>query len=170
MNFYKQALILTMSLISTASFAEDKSRDFYLGLKAGSFLIDVSGVDNTSTFGVQVGVDFRNNWSIEAEYNSGSSDLSGGVDLDFSSMAMYGTYRSEGPGYFLGKIGIVKVDFEVSKGNSTFDADDADSDDSGLSYGFGGGYNFNKQFGVEAEYTLVDADVSLIAVTARFMF
>jgi len=80
-------------------------------------------------------------------------------------MALYGTFRSQGAGYFLGKIGILKEDLEASVSGISIDADDT-----GLSYGFGAGYNFNKQIGVEAEYTIVEEDVSLIAATVRFMF
>jgi len=164
MNFFKKALVLSMSLISSVSFAETQVHEGgYVGLKAGMFMLDLSGVDDPTLIGFQGGYSFGNNWSIELEYGTGSTDVKS-VDIDVSSMGLYGIYRSEGQAYFLGKIGVAKNEIEISGGLS------GEADDTGLAYGLGGGYNFNQQFGIEAEYNIVDSDISVFAVTGRYMF
>jgi opacity protein-like surface antigen len=165
MNFCKKALVLSASLMGSVAFADEASKEasnggFYLGLKAGSLMIDVSGIDNATMLGFQAGYDMGNKWSLEFEYTAGEAEA-GSIDIDATNMAAYATFRSEGQGYFLGKVGLLKEELE-GRGFS--------ESESGLSYGFGGGFNANKQFAIEAEYTIVEADASLIAVTGRMKF
>ena len=80
-------------------------------------------------------------------------------------MAIYGTFRSEGRAYFLAKAGLVKEEIEISGGGSSVSVDDT-----GMSYGIGGGFKLSDKIAIEAEYTLVEEDVSYVGATARFLF
>jgi len=161
MNFCKKVLILSVSLMSSVVFADETSqKGFYLGLKAGSLMIDVSGIDNATMIGFQAGYDMGNNLSVEFEYMSGETEA-GSTDIDATNTAVYATYRSAGQGYFLGKVGFLKEEL---------DGGGVSESDTGLSYGLGGGFNVNKKFAIEAEYTIVEEDADLFAVTARMKF
>ena len=162
MSFCKKALILSVSLMSSAAFADEASQEgFYLGLKAGSLIIDVSGIDNATMLGFQAGYDMGNNWSVEFEYTAGEAEA-GSTDVDATNTAVYTTYRSAYVrGYFLGKVGFLKEEL---------DGGGVSESDTGLSYGLGSGFNVNKQFAIEAEYTIVEEDADLFAVTARMKF
>ena len=134
-------------------------------LISGAYTISLDHSKNHNlSFGFQGGYSFGNDWSMELEYNTGSEEV-GSADLDVTSMGLYGVYRSAGQAYFLGKIGMAKNEVEISGGGFS-----AKEDETGLAYGLGGGYNIDKQFGIEAEYNIVDSDISIFAVTGRFMF
>ena len=107
-------------------------------------------------------------FSVEFEYLSTSLDvevststMSGSDSLDVDTMAIYGAYRSPGDFYFLGKIGVLSEDVS-GPGES--------ASDTGLSYGIGGGATINEMFSVEAEYTILEDDISFFGVTGRYHF
>jgi opacity protein-like surface antigen len=161
-------LASTLILGSTAMTAQAAEPHLYAGLKAGSFLVDMNGADDPMPFGLQLGYDFGRGLSAEFEYNTGSSDikiLGSDVDMDVTTMAIYAAFRTPGKGYFLAKLGLISEEVELSAaGNSISE------DDTGMSYGLGGGYNFGEKFALEGEYTIIEEDVDYIGVTARFKF
>src|SRR5690606_38216098 len=76
---------------------------------------------------------------------------------DVDSTAVYGTYRSAGDMYLLGKIGVASLD---GFGES----------DTGLSFGLGAGIATGSGIAIEAEYTVLDSDVSFFVLTGKINF
>lgn len=158
MSIAKKLLgVAVLGALSTGALAQEE------GITLGAKLaFDVSvdtdfGDFDGDGFGINAGYGFGNGVSAEIEFISGEID---DVDADFDLMAIYGTYRSNGDAYFLGKLGYADGELETL-------------DDTGLSYGIGGGYRFNEQFSVEGEYTMFDfddIDADMIAIGARYHF
>jgi len=152
MNLFKMVMVLSMLLMSTLASSADLLRNgFYLGLKAGSLLVDESS-DNASMLGFQAGVGLDRILSLEFDYTMGDSN-----DVDISNTALYAVYRSEGEGYFIAKVGYLKEEL-------------GDESDTGVSYGFGGGFNVYEEYDLEAEYTYAGEDTKLLALTVRMRF
>jgi len=166
MKFMKQAAVLALSLSTLSGVVHAGDEHFYAGIKAGAFMVDVQGVDDATPFGLQLGYDFGENVSVEFEYNTGEADLGEFAEMDITTMAIYATYRSEGNAYVLAKMGLLKEELEVSQ----FGHLSEDADESGLSYGLGGGFKLGNKLALEAEYTIVETDVSYLGVTARALF
>lgn len=162
-------LASALVLVSTAMTAQAAEPHLYAGLKAGSFLVDLDGADDPMPFGIQLGYDFGRGLSAEFEYNTGSSDVNlggGDVDMDVTTMAIYAAFRTPGKGYFLAKLGLISEEVELSATG----IGSISEDDTGMSYGVGGGYNFGDKFALEGEYTIIEEDIDYIGVTARFKF
>lgn len=154
----KSILVAALGLFSFGAMAGEPG--VVAGLKLGKTMIDVDGLDDGSAKGVTLGYDFGNSWSLELDVVQGEFDYDGGSgDVDWT--AIYGVYRSEGKAYFLAKIGALKE--EVS-------AEGSSESDSGASYGLGGGFRINDNFSIEAEYTIIEADVNFFGLGARFKF
>lgn len=142
------------------------SESAYLGAKFGVFNLDFPEATNPIPLGFQIGYHFNGGLSLELEYLSGDGDVevSGtDVDVDVTTVGLYGTYRSEDPFYWLVKMGVLREEVEASVGRIALDADDT-----GLSLGGGAGYRFSQRVSVEAEYTIIEADVDYIGATLRF--
>ncbi len=168
MNIIKKAALVALSVSALSSVVQADEGQMYIGVKAGSFLVDLDGADDPEPFGVQLGYDFGQNLSLEFEYNTGSADYTGfgsTVDMDLTTMAIYATFRSEGQGYFLTKIGFLKEELELSNASAS-----ENIDDTGLSYGIGGGFKLGDQFALEAEYTIIEQDVDYFGLTGRVLF
>ena len=141
---------------------------FYLGLKSGVMDIDVKGYDTNTPVGVLAGYTFANNFAIEAEYNKVDINFSAlGVkaDGDFSTMAIYGAYRSEGDLYGKLKVGYLSDDVSLTASGIT-----AKAEDDGFSAGVGAGYRFGGNFSVEAEYTVIEKDVNYFSLGLNYYF
>jgi len=168
MNVFTKVALVALSVSAFSCVAQADEGQMYVGIKAGSFMVDLDGADDPTPFGVQLGYDFGQNLSLEFEYNTGSADysvLGTTVDMDVTTMAAYGTFRSEGKGYFLVKLGLIKEEIEASTSLIS-----VSEDDTGLSYGFGGGIRLADKFALEAEYTIVEQDVDYLGLTARVLF
>jgi hypothetical protein len=155
----KMFLFMALSILSLGVYAQEEG--FSIGPKL-AVEVDIDDVGDGDAIGVNLGYGFGNGWSIELDILTG--DVDAGVDVDVDTKAVYGVYRSSGEGYFLGKIGYADGEASVTG----FSADDT-----GLSYGFGGGYRFTDSFSLEGEYTVFDFDDiegNIIAATARFHF
>ena len=167
------AALLFTGVLSTSVMAASEP-GFYLGGSFGTASIDAEYFEDPSVAGLTIGYDFGNNWSMEFQ------TLSGEADLDFSSStlsgehtldttALYGVWRSEGDLYFKGKVGFLKetIDTTVSSGSLS---SSSSTDDSGLSYGIGAGYRITDNVIVEAEYTIIEADVSALTLGLAYKF
>lgn len=169
MKNFSPALLAGTLILGTAAMSSHAAEPhLYAGVKAGSFLVDVDNADDPKSFGFQLGYDFGRGLSVEIEYNSGSSDveiLGNTVDMDVTTKAIYAAFRTPGKGYFLAKIGIISEEVELSGAGVT-----VSEDDSGMSYGLGGGYNFGEKFALEAEYTIIEEDIDYVGINARFKF
>ncbi len=124
--------------------------DFSAGIKVGS--MDFDGAGSDTAMGIQLG--YRATPRVAAELELLKTEI-GRIDVD--SMAVYGTYRSSGDLYFLGKIGIASLD-------------GAGDSETGISYGLGGGIAVGNNLSFEAEYTVLDSDVSFFGVTGKITF
>jgi len=152
MNLFKMAIVLSLLSMSTVAFSADLLRNgFYFGFQVGSLLID-EGDDSASMLGFQAGVGIDRILSLEFDYTIGEADT-----VEITNTALYAVYRSEGEGYFIGKLGYLKEEL-------------GSKNDSGVSYGFGGGFNVYKEFDLEAEYTFAGEDTKLLAATVRMRF
>jgi len=165
MKKYLSVALVLASMASAPVFAESDRNGVYLGVKTGSLDVDVSGFDFDAPLGFFVGYE-QGAWGVELEVVSASGDLSLdgfgstlNVGVDFDSLGIYGVYRAEGPVYVKLKGGFLRE--EISGGTSI--VGDFSESDSGLSLGIGVGARVSN-FSVEAEYTLVEADINLFSV------
>lgn len=169
----KKALVLSVSLLAMNAFAETYSTEgkVYAGLKAGKFLVDVSGADDPLAYGFQVGYGLSNSVAAELSYLTGDGDLTdyGVGELDISSIAITAAFRTEGPLYLLAKVGLLHEKVKAS-GFGFYGYSSANESDTGLTLGLGGGYRVSKQFGLEAEYSIIESDVSFIGLSANVYF
>lgn len=124
--------------------------DFSAGIKFGN--MDIDGGDDETALGIQLG--YRATSRISAELEIMQAEF-GNRDVD--STAVYGTYRSAGDMYLLGKIGVASLD---GFGES----------DTGLSFGLGAGIATGSGIAIEAEYTVLDSDVSFFGLTGKINF
>ena len=160
--------IALLSSVSTLSLAEsDTANRVHAGVKLGGAISGLDDFDNGNAFGFQLGFNFNNNFSAEFEYTKSNLDGPFDVELDTSSFGVYGTYRSSGQVYFLGKVGF--IDLDITFESEQFSTSVSESE-TGLSYGIGGGYKITDSLGVEAEYTILDADLSTLGIVARYTF
>ncbi|WP_199508079.1 MULTISPECIES: porin family protein [unclassified Psychrobacter] len=163
--------LMTVGAQAAVSYGNGYTGQPYVGAKIGQFDNDVSGDDPTA-YGVVAGYNFDPNFGMEAEYvGSDDADLDAGGDYDTKTYGAYGTYRYAFPNtnaYAKGKLGIAKTELEAD-----FDNGNRDSvSDTGIAGGIGLGYNVNPNFGVEAEYSMMDsdADTKLMTVGANLKF
>ena len=166
--------LLTVGAQAATSQSNGYTGQPYVGVKVGQFDLDVDNADDPTAYGVYGGYNFDQNFGVEAEYvGSDDADYRNG-DLDAKTYGAYGTARYQFPNtglYAKGKLGVAKTEVEgdytvgpvkVSKSSS----------DTGLAGGVGLGYSVNPNFGVEAEYSMMDSDVDakLLTVGAQLKF
>ncbi len=149
---------------TTAASAEDNP--VYFGIKAGVMKADVDGFDTSNNFGLLLGFDVYRDvagaFSIEGEYTRKLSkgNVSGGGDWKIETLAAYGAYRTAGDLYLKAKVGYLREDVSVSGVGNT----SVSGTDSGVSYGAGVGYRFNRKTGLELEYTIIEGDISFLSL------
>ena len=144
---------------------------FYLGLKVGSMMVDVSEFEDADSVGLVAGYKIYDNASgsvaIEGEYtNSSSADINGiPGKWDIDTLAVYLAYRSSGDLYFKGKIGYLDEDISASAFGTSISGSD-----SGLSVGVGGGWKIGTKSALELEYTMIEEDVNFLSLGVNFSF
>lgn len=145
----------------------------YIGAKVGQFNLDVDGADDPTAYGIYGGYNFDPNFGIEVEYvGSDDADYYNFGEIDAKTYGAYGTYRYAFPNtglYAKGKLGVAKTELEASVNAAGVRVSES-ADDTGIAGGIGLGYSVNPDFGVEAEYALVDSDVDLITIGAQLKF
>lgn len=160
--------MLAMATLSTNA----KAQGIYAGVKAGKALItafdDFPSLSNKEgpAFGFNLGYEFTETLSVELEYVKGDSKITGGIrdaTLDISTFAAYGTFRSYGDLYFLGRIGIVSYKLGSNISNII-----PDSTDTGLTLGGGIGYRVLPNLSIELDYTIVEADTNWLLLSAKY--
>lgn len=156
------AIVLFSFMTSQASAASDASGGHF-GIKTGAIDVDLSGFDVDTPIGFVfgranggLGMDFEFNYakvtlsrfSYYPSYNTQKTSET------FSSIALYGVFRSEGEVYFKAKGGLLgeKVGSES---------------DAGISVGAGFGVRSKKMI-FETEYTVLDADANFISIGVYF--
>jgi len=163
------SLALAVAATASVSQAADE-RDWYVGAKLGWMSSSDSDFDESMNLGLVAGLHlpgielpFEANVAVEGEYSTSISDgdweegsLEGEWDID--TFAVYGVVRTDGDIYFKGKGGIIYEDISVSGDVS----DSASSTD--LSFGLGAGWKLNDKLSLEAEFTLIEEDVSFFSI------
>lgn len=167
--------ILLASAIAMAAcgsvYAQDQG--VYVGVKGGSFQVDIENASDPTGGGFLLGYNFGKGPAIEFERNSsGSISFSGGQNFYYGSAeiettALYFAYRSEGTVFFKVRAGLLKEDVTV---NSSYSGNDFGESDTGLSVGGGVGVNMGNIAQLEAEYTIIEQDVSLLSVGFNLRF
>jgi outer membrane immunogenic protein len=180
-SFMKKSFLATALLALTSSTAFAADPGVTAGVKFGRLLVDVAEYPITlsdgSTKGFTLGYDFGNTFSLDLELLQGEIEATADVynyygsyskisaDMDIDTTALYGTYRSEGPAYFLAKLGLLQEKLSVNALGVNLS-----ESDSGLSAGIGGGFRFNDNIGIELEYTIIEQDINLLGLGLRAKF
>lgn len=166
--------------LSGHSLAADMS-NFSIGVKGGSTIFDDDELEvddselktsGNAAFGLNLGYEFAPGWTAELQFVSSSVEFAGvntgrSIDLDIRTAAGYAAYRSSGPLYFIGRIGLVSMTRSIDDVRDNIALEDSES---GLSFGFGGGYRLSPNLGLELDYTIVAADTDWLLVSARYSF
>lgn len=147
----------------------------YVGVKAGQFDVDVDKVktDKATAYGVFGGYQFDPNWGVEAEFvgsDKADATFANGTkgEFDEKTYGLYGTYTynfATAPVYAKGKLGIAKTEVEAKANGQT-----TKTDDTGLAYGVGLGYQATQAIALEAEYARPESDTGLWTIGAKFKF
>lgn len=160
------ALLLSLCL-TTPALAETET-GFYLGLTAGSDQIDVEGVDDASGGGLLAGWRFNKNLALEFAGHASEAnvdDILLGCTFEIDTAALYFAGRSSGQFYAKGRIGALKETI-TPRDACAFTPEVTES---GLSAGVGGGIRLGKA-AFELEYTMVEADVNRLSLSALYNF
>lgn len=162
--------VLTMAM-SGAAFAQGP----YVGAKIASMNPDDSGgvsYDNALNAGIVLGYEFVPEYGlgVEAEFTTTVSDgdfsylgLSGNWDIDTS--AIYAVSRMGDQFYLKVKAGYLHEDV-----SATALGQSASGNDSGFSWGLGGGYKFTQNISAEVEWTKVDSDIDAWSAGLNYSF
>ena len=132
----------------------------YFGVKAGYMDADAPGHKEALNLGGLFGYRFfeepHGSGAIEGEATITvvDGDKNAGGDWDINTTAIYFAYRTAGEVYLKGKAGFLQQNI-----GGTSDV----PDDTGLSFGFGVGWQATHKAGIEAEYTVLD-DVDFISI------
>lgn len=149
----------------------------YVGVKVGQADYDLNRAntktDKPTVYGVYGGYQFDQNFGVEAEYLGGDgADVTVGNvkagELDTKTYGLYGTYKynfATTPVYAKAKLGIAKTEVEAKIATTT-----VKSDDTGLAYGVGLGFQATPAIALEAEYAKPESDTNLWTVGANFKF
>jgi outer membrane immunogenic protein len=150
------------ALMAGMAFAPAAMADMYFGVNAGKMMIDLDGFDDPTNAGVLIG----NEWGlvagdlgVEAEFTTSIDDGSfWGNDVNVNTQAVYGAFRTAGPVYVIGKVGLLREEVEIGSISET---------DTGMSAGVGVGFSVGLAQ-LELQYTVVEEDISYLSVGVRF--
>jgi Outer membrane protein beta-barrel domain len=156
----KLASIFIILCFSNLSIADDMGLTFGIGTSVN--YIDHDNVDDDKSMGIglTLGYDLKYGFAIEAKVTESDWAIDESTGM-IKTKAIYGVYRSQGDFYFLAKLGVLKE--KVSLGAFT-------EEDTGVSYGFGGGFRVTDNFSLEAEYLVVEENINALAFGARAKF
>ncbi len=132
------------------------AEDIYFGVKAGPMLIDLSGFDNSTNVGFNIGFPIiQDRFTIEGEITTAVSKGDAefiGDEWDVLTLAGYAVYRTRSKTYFKGKAGLLYEDVSISGG---FFGNGASFTDTGLSPGAGVGHKLQSGHKIELELTII---------------
>lgn len=166
--------LLTVSAQAATTYSNGYTGQPYVGAKVGQFDLDINNADDPTAYGVYGGYNFDPMFGVEAEFvGSDDADYRNG-ELDAKTYGAYGTARYQFPNtglYAKGKLGVAKTEVE---GNYTVGSTRVpkSASDTGIAGGVGLGYSVNPDFGIEAEYAMMDSEVDakLMTVGAHLKF
>jgi len=134
----------------------------YAGGKLGLMMLDVSNSDDAINLGGVLGATINQSeigsLALEGEltFTVVDGEIADVVDWSVTTLAGYGVYRSNGPLYFKGKLGLAYWDADV---DGFYSLDDID-----LSLGLGGGYRVSDKTAFELEYTIIESDIDFLSL------
>ena len=162
----KIAIFGIVAALGSANVALAANSPFEFGVKGGLMMNDVSGFDSAMNAGVVVGYPINDAVTVEGEFTTslsdGGTDISG-VNWSVQTLAVYGVFKSKGDTYFKGKLGYLNESVSIDTGYGF----SVGGDDSGLSYGIGGGMKLGSG-SLEVEYTIIEADVNFLSIGYKF--
>lgn len=158
----KKALPIALTLaclFSGQAFAAAGDNGIHLGIKTGVMDVDVAGFDIDTPLGIVFGFE-QGSYGVEAELTFADGELElfgfGSASFDFDTLAIYGVFRSQGEVFYKLKAGFLREDIDGAT-------------DSGLSVGVGFGARIDS-VSLEAEYTIIEEDVSFLSVGGNIHF
>lgn len=147
-------LFSVLFMISASTTFAEGDGHVYFGLKTGFFSGDITNADIDPPLGFVVGIG-QPRFSIELEILQSELEIEGlynrSSSHDFNTFALYGAYRSEGEIYFKSRLGVLREEIE-------------NVEDTGLTFGIGGGVEASDAVLLEVEYTIIEADAKLLSV------
>lgn len=170
MKYYVRSLLAVLLLCYSSA----KAAGFYLGASTGIMDANIGGFDDAVNAGVLAGYDVYTKEifavSLEAEFTTTVSD--GDVefhgsrgDWDIDTQAAYIAARLGQRAYLKVRYGVVRNDVSVKVAGFN----SSESDTSG-SWGGALGWMFTDHWGVQADGTLVDSDVTYWNLGVKYQF
>lgn len=154
MSLLKPCFIVLLIIVSSDTWARPAG-NFYGGIKAGSFISDIKGLDNAYPLGARIGYDYGRQWSLELDYLYGKYPASvNGVeeDLPGNSLGIYVSYRSPGDFYYIIRFGWIDLEIDAAQNFYFEQVDNID-----FSYGLGGGIKLTDKISLELDYSFTDS-------------
>jgi OmpA-OmpF porin, OOP family len=144
--------------------------DMYVGINVGSAKIDRSGFDNTTSFALLGGYSFNEYLAAEVAYSDFGSKDYGAINVKSSawSISGVGSYPFNEQFSVFGKLGFASTTLDGTGFPSETDND--------MTWGLGGQFNINKQFGIRLGYDVykvgsgVTADEKVTSIGGVFKF
>lgn len=143
----KIAIVALLSVFGAAPAVAEN----YIGVNVGSAKIDASGLGNTTSFALLGGIGINENVAIEVGYtNFGTDNLPNGNTKSHGiSASGIGSYPINEQVSLFGKLGFASTTMDITVNTPPSSASGTKA---GLTFGFGGQYNVNKQIGIRVGY------------------
>jgi hypothetical protein len=158
----KIKLLLSVVMLGSSLHATSASAEILVGVKAGLVDYDVPGSDAGVNGSFQIGAEVADlkfaDVALEAEFSTSVVDPEVyNQDNSFESLGVYGSLRTAGPVYFIGRAGLVNAEIE------NYD------DDTSLSMGLGIGFSAGLRWEIEyTTYEVEDVDVNYVTLGLSF--
>jgi hypothetical protein len=162
------------AFLLTAAGCAVQAGGLYAGASVGVMDADIGGFDDATNAGVLLGYDVYTrevfSVSLEGELTTTVSDgdvkfggMKGNWDID--TQAAYVAARLGDTFYIKVRYGVARSDVSVSIADSTLNGNDTSG-----SWGGALGWMFDKSWGVQADGTMVDSDVTYWNAGIRYQF
>jgi len=140
-------------LLSAIVAAPAVAADMYVGVNVGSAKIDLSGADSTTSFELLGGYTFNEYFAAEIAYTDfGSKDYSNGnLKSSGARFSGVGSYPINEQFSVFARLGFASTTVDVTVASGPL-AGSQSASHSDLTYGIGGQFNINKQFGIRLGY------------------
>lgn len=152
--------VLVAGLLSLG-LAQGAQADWYFGANTGPMMIDLPGYDDPTNAGLLLGHEWGvvlGDIGLQGEFTTSIDDGAvGGQDVSVSTQALYGVFRSAGPFYLIGKVGMLREEVEIGGHSET---------DTGASVGAGLGISLGIAR-IELEYTQIESDIAYVSLGLR---
>lgn len=174
----KNYLFVCLLLVILPGKVNADDEGFYLGFGVSQNSYEYAGQSYDGGGGNwTLGYKFNQDMSFQFEIGLGSAD-SEDESVIGDYMGFYGTYRSQGDLYFVGKAGLNTVylssaestSTSFSGGGSTVSIESDSEDKFGIGLGAGAGVKFTPSFRLEAGLTLQASSMQTIGLNLLYIF